>query len=86
MNLTNRHFFMTIKNQEVDCIIKERRASGHKTPLYIWDMTRMCYISGLKQTGKGAYIFNIRGAEKDGAQNYRLTLTADNDIEIMAEN
>ena len=82
MNLRNKHFYLTIKDKETDCIIKERKASGNKTPLYIWDLTRMCYISGLKQTSKNTFIFNIRGKESDVLKNYQLTISESGGLEV----
>lgn len=59
--LANRHFHFF----ENDCVIKKRvkgLAEG-KQPLYVWDLSRACYISSLKEVKKGVFIFDVKGGE-----------------------
>ena len=67
--LKNRHF--ELNNSDM-VILKRVKGLTVKPPLYIFDLTKHCYVSSLKTTQqKNQFIFDIRDKEK-GNLNYNL--------------
>lgn len=47
-----------------DCIIRSRRAAKGKTPLYIYNLSKMAYVSGLKEISPTMFYFQPMGKEE----------------------
>ena len=60
--LANRHFYF----YENDCVIKKRvkGVNAGKQPLYIWDLTRCCYVSSLIEIKKDLFLFDLKNGDK----------------------
>lgn len=59
--LKNQH----IQFKDSDVIIKQRKQGlQEKPPLYLWDLTRSCYISSLRYQGNNIFQFDTRRAGK----------------------
>ena len=71
-NLKMPQYVEQLKNRHIaldgcDIVIRARKKGlQEKPPLYMWNLTRACYVSSLKPgTEKNTFTFDIRTQEKD---------------------
>lgn len=65
-----------------ETVVIKKRVNGltEKPPLYLWNLTKSCYVSSLKETGKeNLFTFDIR---KDGSLILYNLIFLDGKIEV----
>lgn len=63
-----------------NCIIRLRKRIANKQPLYIWNMTKMCYVSSLLEVNPKLYKFNILHGEE--MTKYKLIVTDEDNVKV----